>query len=76
MEKYFYIVSHTVSEYSSMDVYIAETFEEAVEVIADTADWYCSKGSGWVRKVTKNMKPVEEWSFRNNEVIDHYVNKR
>lgn len=73
MEKYYYIVSRSVSEYDRVDIYIAETFEEAVEVIKNTADWYCSNGSGRVKKVTKEMRVVEEWLFRNNKVLDHYV---
>ena len=73
MEKYYYIVSHTVSETGVVDIFITEDFDEAVEVISRTSNWYESPGSGYIRKVDRNMKHIEEWWFKNNEVFDHWL---
>ena len=76
MEKYYYIVSHSISETGTIDIFITEDFAEAVEVISRTTNWYESLGSGYVRKVDRNMNVLEEWSFRHNEVSDHWVWKK
>ena len=76
MEKYYYIVSHSISETGTIDIFITEDFNEAVEVISRTTNWYESLGSGYIRKVDKNMNVLEEWAFRRNEVSDHWVWKK
>jgi hypothetical protein len=76
MEKYYYIVSHSISETGTIDTFITEDFAEAVEVISRTTNWYESLGSGYIRKVDRNMNVLEEWAFRHNEVSDHWVWKK
>ena len=70
--KYYYVVSHTVSEYSSVQDGVFDTFEEAKEKIKETCDWYCSKGSGRIAKKNANHKTVEDWFFQDNKVTGHY----
>lgn len=68
--KYYYIVSHTVNEYNSHNIAIAETFEEAREIIKDTADWYCNNGSGTIKLVDSRFNTKQYWRFMNNKIID------
>lgn len=72
-EKYYYIVSHTVSEYGSVKDGIFETFEEARALIPNLCNWYESKGSGRIAKINSNFKEVEVWGFSHNEVNYHLV---
>jgi len=76
MEKYYYIVSHSISETGNIDIFITEDFDEAVEVISRTTNWYEDIGSGYIRKVDRNMDVLEEWAFRRNEISDHWVWKK
>lgn len=69
---YYYIASHSVSETGTVDIFITQDFDEAVEVISRTSNWYEGIGSGYIRKVDRNMKRIEEWWFKNNKVFDHW----
>lgn len=70
---YYYIVSHSISETGTIDIFISQDWNEAVEVISRTSNWYEGIGSGYIRKVDKNMKVLEEWSFKRNEISNHWV---
>ena len=70
---YYYIVSHSVSEIETADVFITQDWNEAVEAISRATNWYESLGSGYIRKVDQDMKVLEEWAFRCNEISNHLV---
>lgn len=71
-EKYYYIVSHTVSEYGSAKDGIFETFEKARALIPNLCNWYESNGSGRITKINSKFEEVEVWSFSYNEVKYHW----
>lgn len=71
--KFYYIISNTYNEYSSRDVAIRNTYNEAVEKIKDCCDWYCPSGSGTIRKVDGDYHEYECWVFFNNKVKAHYL---
>lgn len=60
----FYIISVTIDEWSSRDVYIATSYEEAKSKIMNYADWYSSYGSCKIRKVDSHFTTLETWRFR------------
>lgn len=72
--KHYFIVSHSVNEYDTVDVAIREKFEDAKEVIKTTSNWYENVGSGYVEEIDENFRTIQSWTFSNNQIVRHYNN--
>jgi len=65
----FYIISVTIDEWHSRDVYIATSYEEAKSKIMDYADWYCGYGTCQIRRINSHFNTLETWRFRKGELV-------
>lgn len=67
--KHYFIVSHSVDEYRTIDVAIREKFEDAKEVIKTTSNWYQDIGSGYIREIDENLRTIQRWKFSDNRIV-------
>lgn len=72
--KHYFIVSHSVNEYNTVDIAIRERFEDAKEVIKTTSNWYEHIGSGYIKEIDENFRTIQSWTFSNNQIVRHYNN--
>lgn len=71
-EKYYYLIETTDSEYTSSYKKICESYEEAEKEIKNYSDWYCSKGSCTIVKVTSNFKIKGRYKYWEGKLTDVY----
>ena len=67
--EYFYIIHQTMSESTSMDVFIATTFEAARAEVKNHCDWYCKKGTCKIYKVDQNFHKIKQWDYEEDKLV-------
>lgn len=67
--EYFYIIHQTMSESTSMDVFISTTFEAARAEVKNHCDWYCKQGTCKIYKVDQNFHKVKQWDYEEDKLV-------
>ena len=63
MNKHYFLIKTTDSEYSSSYKRICETYEEAVKQVPNYANFYCNQGTCTIVEVDANFKEINNWYF-------------
>lgn len=67
---YYYIINCTVSEYESQHERICKTYSEALSHIFEYSDWYCSRGTCKIIRITETFDISRTWRFVECELVE------
>lgn len=70
--EYYYLICTTNNEYSSSYKRICKTYEEAVSLVSDFADWFCDNGCCDIVKVDSNFNRIKTYVFWKGSLVKVY----